>query len=113
MIRSVNVITNCRSAVITVSNTAISVYDEKMKKIIALLLLFTGMYGIVLAVQNEDVLVDTLCTELPLTNSIFHSMDTGVYYSDQLYLPDFTSGIYFLKVEAGQKSEIRRIIIVE
>lgn len=31
----------------------------------------------------------------------------------QLHLPDCSSGIYFLKVEAGQKSEVKRITIIQ
>jgi len=64
-----------------------------MKRLLALMVLFLGIMGIVNAIQSENiVLVDTLYAELPLTNSIFHNMETDTY----MYYPNYNSlGIHY------------------
>lgn len=49
-----------------------------------------------------------------LRGRLIAAYDKSNFYNNlvQLQLPECPSGIYFLKVEAGQKSEIRRITII-
>jgi len=52
-----------------------------------LILLFIGMLGIAAATPKNDVIVDTLYAVLPLTNSIFHNMETDAY----IFFPNYNS----------------------